>query len=370
MKVASKERINSEDGCYPAPDALASAIGGKVAPSVKKAKKVGVVYVVTAGSSCSRVIMAYRSKGAVSVLDTNTGNVVTKELSSPLSAGAGAHASRSGGGLPRVTKTYRVSPGDSPRLEVICPKGKYPLGGGMTSSPGISADGSGIYPHSYERLGEQHGWHITPILFQSETSSDESLGTPPRTVQVQAVCGPEALTPDTTVRRVLFLKEGDPLDDGPTPPGTPQTASVTCPKGQYLLSGGFQRTSFNYKGGSYVSESRAVGSKSWRVSGRAFGSLPGELVALAYCMRSDGPLLSSVSGKANVGQNSVGTARTRGCPGGRVLTAGGFSSGGSHNLLIGDGSLNANGTWSQSAYGFFGSASVTAYGYCMRKKLP
>ncbi len=281
-----------------------------------------------------------------------------------------AGASAGGGNLKRVTKSFQISGANStPRLEVICPRNSYALGGGMSSRPGISADGSGVYPHSYERLGVQRGWHITPILLQP-TDSTSTLA--PRNVTMQAVCGPEALTPDTTMRRSLFLREGDsPAPGAPEDSplvGRPQTGTATCPKGQVLLSGGFQRTSFTDLGGSYVTESRAVGTRAWRVSGRSYGKFGGELVALAYCIRSKGPLLSAVSRSTSIGAGMSATAKTRSCPRGRVLTSGGFSLNGSHNAFIGDGSLNANGTWSQTAYGFFGSARLTAYGYCMRLK--
>ena len=50
------------------------------------------------------------------------------------------------------------------RLEVLCPEGTYPLGGGMFNATPIAGDGEGIYPHSYERLGVQSGFHVTPVL--------------------------------------------------------------------------------------------------------------------------------------------------------------------------------------------------------------
>jgi hypothetical protein len=310
--------------------------------------------------------MATRALLVISVL---TGLLVATSSASgqePPQAGVSA----AGGNLKRIVKTFRVSGANStPRLEIICPRNSYALGGGMSSRPGISADGAGIYPHSYERLGVQRGWHITSILLQPQDSTSNLES---RKVTMQVVCGPEALTPDTTLRRSLFLREGDsPAPGAPEDSpivGQPETGTATCPKGQFLLSGGFQRTSFTDLGGSYVTESRAIGTKAWRVSGRSYGKFGGELVALAYCIRSKGPLLSAVSRSTSIAAGKSATAKTRGCPKGRVLTSGGFSLNGSHNAFIGDGSLNANGTWSQTAYGFFGSARLTAYGYCLRPK--
>lgn len=291
--------------------------------------------------------------------------------------------------LKRVTKTFTITAGDTPRFEVICPRNSYPLGGGMSSSPGIASNGAGVYPHSYERLGEQHGWHITPILLAPRykpvtlEAVDDQAETPPRKVTLQGVCGPEALTPDATIRSTQFAPEApDTPDTGPDPDpvvpvfagmlygsgterGTPVTGIARCPKGQVLLSGGFQRTNFTEQGGSYVTESRALGSRAWRVAGRTYGKFPGELVALAYCKRSK-PLLSQVSATTNVPAGGLATVKTRGCPGGRTLSSGGFSLNGSTDAFIGDGSLNANDTWTQSAFGFFGPAKLTAYGYCMK----
>jgi hypothetical protein len=366
FKVASSERISSEDGCYPPPEELAAAIGGRVAATRKAIKKKGIVHVIEAGTNCNRVQLAVRTKSGTWVLDSATGTVVKKQATSTARI-LQARASGGGGKIKRITKSFRMSgAGSTARLTAECGGNSFPLGGGISSSPGISADGAGVYPHSYERLGVQHGWHVTTILLQPGDSFTEPA---PRRVTMQVVCGPEALTPDTTLRRTLFLREGTSPAPG-APPGSPnvgppQTGTATCPKGEYLLSGGFQRTNFTESGGSYVTESRAVGSKSWRVSGRSYGKFPGELVALAYCIRNKGPLLRQRSASTSIAAGAAGTVKTRRCPKGRVLTSGGFSLNGSHNAFIGDGSLNANDTWSQSAYGFFGPAQLTAYGYCL-----
>ena len=73
-----------------------------------------------------------------------------------------------------------------------------------------------------------------------------------------------------------------------------RTATARCPKGQYLITGGFQRTDFTVYGGNYITESRAAGPRAWRVTGSAFhGS--GELTAIAYCARHRGPILTETS---------------------------------------------------------------------------
>src|SRR5215207_8622148 len=86
-----------------------------------------------------------------------------------------------------ATKTFQLSQADQKeRLVVGCPGRSSPLGGGMMSNPPPSSDGEGVYPHSYERLGVQRGWHVTAVLFDPNPRT-----TQPRDVTLQAVCGPK-----------------------------------------------------------------------------------------------------------------------------------------------------------------------------------
>ena len=65
-------------------------------------------------------------------------------------------------------------PDTAPRLEVLCPGGRYPIGGGMSQSPTVGADGDGIYPHSYERLGAQLGFHISVVVLDPSPTQTTS----------------------------------------------------------------------------------------------------------------------------------------------------------------------------------------------------
>ncbi len=183
-----------------------------------------------------------------------------------------------------------------------------------------------------------------------------SGGTTPRTVTLQVVCA-KGLVPESSPHKTVFLKSGQT-----------KTASATCAKGQVLMGGGFQRTNFVRFGGDYITESRAVGSRTWRVSGTAFGSFGGELSAIAYCVRSKKPLLTTVtSPTVPVGDKQLAKTVTPACAKGSKLTSGGFSLNGSSSALFGDGILTKRGTWSASAFGYFGGgAQLTAYGYCLR----
>jgi len=142
--------------------------------------------------------------------------------------------------------------------------------------------------------------------------------------------------------------------------------TARCPSGQFLVSGGFQRTDFRSDGGDYITESRAAGPKAWTVSGHAYGVGSGELTAIAYCARMRRPQLTEVaSTPAPVAASQSASVTTPGCPAGKRLVTGGFSMNGSTNTLFATGAIDSNGTWSVSGYGFFGATpSMTAYGYC------
>jgi hypothetical protein len=144
--------------------------------------------------------------------------------------------------------------------------------------------------------------------------------------------------------------------------------TATCPKGQQLMSGGFQRTDTLSWGGNYVTESRAISSRAWRVSGSAHGKFGGEITAIAYCVRDGGPpLMTEVAAEVPVPVGTAATATTPQCPDGYVLTTGGFSANGSRHMLFADGAINPDNSWSATGYGKFGDTSaMTAYGYCLQ----
>ena len=266
-------------------------------------------------------------------------------------AGSGSQASTA-----RVAKWVRVversfqltRPDRKQRLSVGCPGRSKPLGGGMNSYPPPTAGGEGVYPRSYERLGVQHGWHVTAVLFDPDHRS-----TQPRTATLQVTCGRRLghVTPPHTTKYVK--------------PGKTKTAVATCPGRRHLFSGGFQRTTLTSRGGDYVIESRAISPKSWQVVAHAFGKFGGEITAIAYCTRSKRPLLIPVEATTNLG-SGLGTATTPACPPGTRVTAGGFSSNGSTAVLMTNGMINADGTWSTSGFNWGSGAALTAYGYCLR----
>ena len=235
------------------------------------------------------------------------------------------------------------------RLTVRCPGHLVPLGGGMSGFPSPGSDGEGVYPHSYERLGVQHGYHSTVVLFDPSPQS-----TTARTVTLQVACARKqkhVTPPHTTV----YVN-----------PGQTKTAVATCPGNRRLFGGGFQRTDFTARGGDYINESRAISDKSWSVTGSAFGSFGGQLTAIAYCWHSRKPLLTEVSASASASGGRLATAETPSCPVGHIVF-GGFSTTPSGDALFTNGFFTGSGGWSASAIGQFGpSATITAYGYCLK----
>ena len=252
--------------------------------------------------------------------------------------------------LSMQSQTYVMSGADAKeRLTVRCGgKKQLPYSGGMITDP-VGPNGEGVYPHSYERLGVQRGWHVTPVLYGGSSS---------RSVTLQVVCGPR-LGPVSSPHSTVFVA-----------PGQTRTAVATCPRGNRLLAGGFQRTNFVSRGGNYVTESRAASDRSWQVSGSAFGNFGGELTAIAYCLRSRAPLLSEVSSQTALPHEDSATTITSSCPPGATMVAGGFSTSPSGAALVSSAYFNPDGSWSATAFNEFGpDAALSAHGYCMSRAM-
>ena len=250
--------------------------------------------------------------------------------------------------------SFTMSGADSKRRSTVsCPGGKLvvPLGGGMVSTPSPDADGAGIYPHSYERLGAHGGFHVTAVFY------DPSGSAAARTATLQVICGPKS-TSVVPVRRTVYVQ-----------PGEDASSSITCPGKRRLFAGGFQRTNFVTRGGNYITSSRATSPKTWTVTGSAFGNFGGEMTAIAYCRASGKPLVTEVSSSTTVASGEYGATSTPTCPAGRVLVSGGFSTFPSTSSLVADGYVNGAGGWTAGIYNSFGPATtLTAHGYCHSRK--
>lgn len=251
-----------------------------------------------------------------------------------------------------ATRTFKMKrPNEKRRLVVRCPGNLIPLGGGMKTRPDLMPDGEGVYPHSYERLGVQGGWHITSVLFDPSPKRTRT-----HHVTLQVVCTRKMgkMTPPHVIKNVK--------------PGRVKTAIARCPGRRHLVGGGFQRTNWVKRGGNYATESRLISSKAWKVVGSAFGNFGGQLVSIGYCHRSKRPLLETVSASTSIGHRRIGTAVTPQCPPGRRLVFGGFSSSPPRALHIASGTIRRDGSFSVSAFNRFGpSATLSAHGYCLKR---
>src|SRR3954454_7022695 len=160
FKIALYVRSVSTDGCYPPAPRLANLIGQtkrgltvRVASGPNSIHRRNVVFVLRHGSNCNKVMMALRASSGLYVLNSAQGTIRVQGRRGPRVVAGIPGPPRS---LRTVTKTFRMSaPDQLTRLEVLCPGGRYPIGGGMTVNAPPGSDGEGAYPHSYERLGAQ-----------------------------------------------------------------------------------------------------------------------------------------------------------------------------------------------------------------------
>jgi hypothetical protein len=361
FKIALYVRSVSTDGCYPPARPLARKIAEtkrglkvRVANGLGGVNRRNIVFVLQHGSNCNKVMMALRASSGLYVLNSAQGTIRVRGRRGPRVVPGIPGPPRS---LRIVSKTFKMSaPDQLTRLEVFCPGGRYPIGGGMTVNEPPGPDGEGVYPHSFERLGAQRGFHISEVLFDANWSL-----TSPRNITVQAVCAHGQIPQNPTPHKTVFIL-----------PGQTKSAIARCPNGQQLVTGGFQRTNFASDGGNYITESRAVGTNAWKVTGSAYiGSGTtggGELTAIAYCATSKKRILTEVaSTPAPVAQGANGSAISPDCPGNLRLTTTGFSLD-SRNAFYAGSSINRDETTTANAFGYFGPANLTAYGYCQRAK--
>jgi hypothetical protein len=244
-------------------------------------------------------------------------------------------------------------PNESPRAVAICPGNKVPYGGAMSATPPPDSDGEGVYPHSYERLGAQAGWHTTPVLFDPTPGRTRSYR-----VTLQVLCGKKPAKLSDPRAIALNMR-----------PGESKTLIAKCPRKRVLIGGGFNAAAFTAQGGVFPTESHAISKNKWQLSGTALPGFSTDLVAVGYCIRShkQRPLLSEVSASASIAPGQVGRLTTPPCPDNRRLVSSGFDTMPKQALFFADGYFNPDQSFSASAYNRSRApATLTGFGYCLK----
>lgn len=238
---------------------------------------------------------------------------------------------------------------DRTRMTVSCPGGKEPFGGGFLTSPAPGDDGQGVYPNSYERLGQQRGYHITAALINPNQTQ-----VVPRNLTLQVVCG-KKIGKISDPHVVAQLDAGD----------GPKTLVAKCPKKQSLIGGGYQRSNGVTDAGVMTTESHRTSARTWQVVANDPGGFAGEAVSIGYCVRSKKPVVKELSRSVTVPSRATATATTPPCTGGKLIFSGFSAPPGGSIRFLGEG-FNPNGSTSASGYNSGAPATLTAYSYCLR----
>ena len=258
---------------------------------------------------------------------------------------------RNPGHLIVATQGYHLDQVDNrQRMTVGCLGGKQPYGGGFLTSPPPGDDGEGIYPNSYERLGQQRGYHITANLINPNKAT-----VVPRDLTLQVICGKKiGQISDPHVIQQLSAGDG------------PKTLIARCPRKQTLIGGGYQQTNGVSNAGVIATESHRISARSWQVVAHDPGGFAGTAVSIGYCVPSKKPVVSEVAASVTIPTRQAGTATTAPCSGGRQLVFSGFSAPPSGEIrFLGEG-FNPNGSTSATGYNTGAPATLTAYSYCLR----
>jgi hypothetical protein len=251
-----------------------------------------------------------------------------------------------------TSKIHTISGLDTDeRFEVFCPRGLRPLGGGVGNDPPPDPmTGAGAYQVSYERLGQQDGFHgsVSHILRPGSTQ-----------ITLQVLCRRYRGDIDPVEH---FIKSTEFKNIGA---GETKRFTETCPKSRRIIDGGYLSSHFFATKGVYVTESRMASPRSWTVLAHGVaGGNGGQITAIAYCLKSKKNLLSEVaSAPGKVTPGLAGTATTPACPGGKKLISGGFSAPAS--VRVYDGFFASLDSWTASAVSYTGVGEITALGYCL-----
>jgi hypothetical protein len=165
------------------------------------------------------------------------------------------------------------------------------------------------------------------------------------------------------------------------PSGTPDavgSATARCKRGTEAVSGGFDGPGFdsNYSGPViFPLESRRDGRRKWTVSGFNDGGQPGDLIAYAYCDKSE-PGLTAKSERATVDTFPATNLATARCKKKSKVVSGGFDSpdydpsGTEEETFPFVSRRSGKRGWSAGGFNVSTSRTldIVAYAYCEKKK--
>ena len=306
---SSRSRSRSRGGCGPAARTAATRAPRRMAALIRfwgpletevargfgRVERPDVVYVIASRSSCERMVFALRDRGKVFILDTAAGDVYRR--------GSAPEPERRRGAPPRPRPAQapdphrqELSPAQGGQGEAAgdrLPEGLVPARGRHDELPSARPGRGGRLP-ALVRAARR------PARLPRDRADHRSdpHETTRRTATLQVVCG-RGLVPLSSPHRTVFVRRN-----------STNSATASCPPGQYLFAGGFQRTNFTTPfltyGGNYITESRAISPTAWQVTAHAVGWDGGELTAIAYCARDPSLPLVEVQASSPIEAGPLG----------------------------------------------------------------
>jgi hypothetical protein len=215
------------------------------------------------------------------------------------------------GGLKTKSATTSIAAGDEGAATAKCKRGSEAVSGGF-AIPDFDPNyiGGAIWTIDSHREGKR-GW--------TSSGHNYSGGGGPGHLDVFAYC--DKSEPGLKVKSAS-------VDVPATGLNTPiASATARCKKGSEAVSGGGGSADEDFSDGGkevLLVESRRVGKRKWTVTGANYGTLTGELVAFAYCDKSEPGLKTKSKTATLAGYPDIGGATAK-CKKGNEAVSGGFS---------------------------------------------
>ncbi|MBN1439021.1 MAG: hypothetical protein JW929_06375 [Anaerolineales bacterium] len=190
-----------------------------------------------------------------------------------------------------VYSQVTVAPGTVGHTTATCPAGTVVTGGGY------SVSNTGMWAYIQRKNG--NGW----VVYAQNNSGAN------KTLTAYAVCltYPSAATSDVSTNRSVAA-------------GHSESMTAACPAGTVAVGGGYTGS----VEGKLITYFSGLSGNGWRVSEKNIGSGTANFHAYAVCLSGVSASTTSVSGHVDIPPSSGAFAEAV-CPGGMVMTSGGFS---------------------------------------------